>query len=350
MTSGFNEIFEFLAKVGIITLLFKVGLESNIKGLLGQLRNASLVWLGDVTVSGLMGFLAAFYILGLSDVQAIFVAIALTATSVGVSVGIWKESGALKSKSGELLVDVAELDDISGITLMAVLFTIAPAIRSGSGISAFSVIGGSLIPILGKLLIFGLACVIFSVFIERHVTAFFYKIRANSGAMLVVVGIGFIIAAVAGLLGFSVAIGAFFAGLAFSRDPESVKIDASFKSIYELFSPFFFIGIGLKIDPSILGIGIGFGAVILVAAIAGKAMGAGMTSFALLGGTGATLIGASMIPRAEIAMIVMQHGSGLGEWAVPPEIFAGMVFVVTVTCVVFPLMIKLSLAKWPQEA
>jgi hypothetical protein len=56
-----------------------------------------------------------------------------------------------------------------------------------------------------------------------------------------------------------------------------------------------------------------------------------------------------MVPRAEIAMIVMQQGSGLGSWAVPPEVFAGMVFVVTATCIVFPLLIRLLLAKWPQE-
>jgi Kef-type K+ transport system membrane component KefB len=61
---------------------------------------------------------------------------------------------------------------------------------------------------------------------------------------VVVAGISFLIAALAGLLGFSVAIGAFFAGLVFSRDPDSVKLDGLFDTFYEIFVPFFFIGIG----------------------------------------------------------------------------------------------------------
>ena len=116
--------------------------------------------------------------------------------------------------------------------------------------------------------------------------------------MLEVVGVGFIIAAVAGLLGFSAAIGAFFAGLLFSRDSEAVKMDASFGALYELFTPFFFIGIGLNIEPRALNTGLIMGSVLLIAAVLGKLIGAGIPAYFATDLTGATLIGFSIILRA----------------------------------------------------
>ncbi len=349
MTHSFKSIFEFLAKLGVIVLLFKIGLESDIKGLFNQLNKASVVWIGNIVISAMLGYLACIHILDLTNIQSIFVAIALTATSVGVPVSTWKESGALKSKSGELLIDVAEMDDITGIVLMALLFAIAPALRNGSDFTAVSALGFSALRILGMIVLFGLTCFVFSLFLERRLTAFLYKIESNAGVMLMVIGIGFIFAAAAGLLGFSVAIGAFFAGLAFSRDPNSEKIDTAFEPVYDLFTPFFFIGIGLSIAPSALSTGLSLGVILLLAAVTGKLTGAGLTSLPFLGGTGAALIAVSMVPRAEIAMIVMQHGANLGDWAVPSGVFAGMVFVVTITCIVFPIIIRSMLMKWPQR-
>jgi Kef-type K+ transport system membrane component KefB len=105
-------------------------LESNLAGLLTQLKRASYVWLAGVAISAAVGYLAAAF-MGLALIPRLFVAIALTATSVGVSVGVWHEAGALESSTGELLVDVAEMGDISGIIFMALLFAIAPVLQSG---------------------------------------------------------------------------------------------------------------------------------------------------------------------------------------------------------------------------
>ncbi|MEQ9552776.1 MAG: cation:proton antiporter [Coleofasciculus sp. G3-WIS-01] len=113
---------------------------------------------------------------------------------------------------------------------------------------------GELLPVIAKTsgifflkaVVFATFCYVFSRYFEAKLTQFFGQIEAPPEAMIEVVGISFMIAAIAGLLGFSVAIGAFFAGLVFSRDPDAVKFDASFESLYALFTPFFFIGIGLK--------------------------------------------------------------------------------------------------------
>lgn len=344
---GAREIFELLAAFGIITLLFRIGLESNITGLLQQLRRASVIWIGGVFLSGVAGYAVAAYVLGWALVPSVFVAIALTATSVGVSVGIWQEAGAIESSTGELMIDVAELDDISGIIFMALLFAVAPVLQSGDGpVLPLLVRTGGLL--LVKLALFCALCFLFAEFLESRITSFFKEFAAAPPVpMLVVAAIGFIMAALAGLMGFSVAVGAFFAGLMFSRDPDHVKIDASFESLYELFSPFFFIGIGLNFDPQVVGYALEFGPVLLIVAVLGKVLGHGAPAWWALGGSGAVLLGLSMVPRAEIAMIIMEQGLLLGEWAVPHKVYDAMVLVSAATCLFSPFLVRALLKRWP---
>jgi Kef-type K+ transport system membrane component KefB len=164
----------------------------------------------------------------------------------------------------------------------------------------------------------------------------------------VVVGIGFVIAALAAWIGFSLAIGAFFAGLVFSRDEEAVKREGSFMPLYELFSPFFFIGIGMHVDPAALGSALKPGAVLAAVAFAAKIIADGLPVWVMRGLSSALLIGMSMVPRAEIAMVIMQRGLNKGAWAVPPEIFNAMVMVTILTCILAPLIVQLLLNRWPQ--
>ena len=349
LDTGAQHIFQWLAEIGVITLLFRIGLESNLTGLLRQLRRASLVWLGGVTVSAALGYLAAAFV-GLALIPRLFVAIALTATSVGVSVSIWHEAGVLETPTGELLVDVAEMDDVSGIIFMALLFAIAPVLKSGQNAALFSLVFETGALLLLKLGLFGLLCYGFAHYLEDHVTIFFRRFGTPPAPMLVVAGLGFIMASLAGVLGFSLAIGAFFAGLVFSRDPEAVRIDASFDSLYELFSPFFFVGLGLHLDPRGLSGALGLGLVLLIAGVVGKLLGHGFPALPSLGWSGAILVGVSLAPRAEIAMIIMEQGLKLGRWAVPSEVYAAMVLVSAATCVITPFVVRSLLTRWPEAA
>ncbi|MEB3829610.1 cation:proton antiporter [Phormidium sp. CCY1219] len=345
-----EEIFVFLAELGIISLLFRVGLESDLAGLKHQLPRASKIWLSDIIVSGGLGFVTAYFLLNLSAISSIFVAVAFTATSVGVSIGVWEEENATDSPNGQLLLDVAEMDDISAVILMALLFAIAPNLsQSNDSGSLVSVIAETSGIFAFKAVVFGTFCFFFSRYFEAKMTKFFREIEPAPDPMLEVVGIGFIIAAIAGLLGFSVAIGGFFAGLVFSRDPQAVKMEASFQSIYELLTPFFFIGIGLKIDPTALTSAVGMGLILLIAAVLGKVLGAGGLAYLTTSKIGGILIGVSMIPRAEITMIVMQRGLKLGSWAVSEKIFAAMVLVSAATSIIAPLALRSLLHKWPQK-
>jgi Kef-type K+ transport system membrane component KefB len=351
MSTEAEVVFGFLSQVGVIALLFRIGLESNLQGLIRQLPRAGGIWAGNVALSGVAGYGTARWLLGMGLVPSLFAGIGLTATSVGVSMAVWREKKALSSANGELLVDVAELDDISGVGLMAILFAMVPVLQTGgnalTGLTdALRTAGWFALKLAG----FTLLCFLFSRYLEKRLTRLFKKTGHPETTMLLVVGTGFVIAAVAGWLGFSLAIGALFAGLLFSRDPDAVKFDTSFESLYELFTPFFFIGIGLRMVPGSLAEGMTVGSVLLLTAVVGKLLGAGCPALLTTGRAGALLIGLSMVPRAEIAMIIMQRGQELGAWAVPPRLFSAMVFVSAGTCVVVPWVLSSLLKRWPQKS
>jgi Kef-type K+ transport system membrane component KefB len=348
---GSREILQFLGKIGLITLLFRVGLESNLKGLLHQLRHASLIWMADITVSGTVGFLTAFYLLDLGWITSLIVATAFTATSVGISVTVWQDMKALQSSNGELLIDVAELDDISAVVLMAMLFAILPSLKDSpqAATPIIAVFFDKTWIFLMKLIGYGGFCFLFSRYAEKSLTSYLQKLEPMPDPMLTVTGIGFMIAAIAGWLGFSLAIGAFFAGVVFSRDPQAVKMEASFLPLHDLFSPFFFIAIGLHLDPGTLGDALGVGFALTVAAVVAKIVADGLPVLFMRGSAAATLIGVSMVPRAEITMVIMQKGQQFGEWAVPSRVYGAMIIVSAATCILAPVTVKSLLRRWPQK-
>lgn len=335
------SILDVLGKLGVIALLFRIGVESDLQGLVGKLRSASLVWISSVLGSGLLGFAATYWVLSQPFLPSLFVGIALTATSVGVSLGVWTETGRQQSETGELLLDVVELDDISGVIMMAILFGLTPllASRELTEIGAESLLktGGF---VLLKLAAFLLLCYIFLKYLERPFTRFVRKAGRGPLAMLTMVGVTFVISAIAGLLGFSVAIGAFFAGIIFSQDREAVRMEASFENLYHFFMPFFFIWIGLSIAPVSVWNSLGTGVVLLTAAVIGKFLFSWLPALSVASSRDAMLIGTSMVPRAEVSMIIMQHGLrneaiGLGD-----EIFGGMLLVVLATCLLVPILLR----------
>jgi Kef-type K+ transport system membrane component KefB len=340
-----REVMEFLARLGVIALLFRVGLESDLAGLVRQLGGASFIWVVNLVVSGLAGWVAARYVLGWTDTQSLVVAVALTATSVGVPSAIWQRRGLLDTPDGEAFLDVAELDDLSGVVLMALLLAVLPALHEPASTSLGGVLARKGGVMLLKLLAFVAGCWVFSRYVEKRYTGFFRRIESGPNPMLVVVGTGVVVAALAGQMGFSMAVGAFLAGLMFSRDPQSVKVDASFGPLHELLSPFFFIGIGLRIDLGAVPAGLAAGAVLLAAAMVGKLVGTIPPALCIRPWPAAAAIGVSMIPRAEITMLIMSRGMAQGSWAVTDSGYAGMLLVSMVTCLIAPVALRWLLAR-----
>ncbi len=345
LTEAMYVRLDFLGHIGVVVLLFHVGLKSDLRSLLKQLRQARDIWLSNVLVSGGVGYVAAYYLLGFAMLPSLYIATALTATSVGVSVAIWEEADVLDTGTGQTLVDVAEMDDITAVILMSLLLALTSSLEDGGGDTLLPTLvrtGGA---VIGKLVLFCGFCYAFSRFAEGPLARFYERIEPMPDSMLMLVATGFVIAAIAGLLGFSVAIGAFFAGLVFSRDPKAVILTRPYKVLYDLFTPFFFIAIGSHVDPQSLTSAVVPGVVLLAAAGIGKFVGTGVAAVRTSGRRGAVLLGISMIPRAEIAMILMRQGQAFGPSVVPAEAFSGMVFVSAATCIMTPLVLRPMLGR-----
>ena len=334
-----------LADIGLVVILFRVGLESDIEALFRVLGRALAIFASNFFIAGALGIAAILLFTDFGLIPALFTGAALSATSVGVSTAIWQDAGALDTDSGALLVDVAELDDISAILVIGLLFALAPTLNGSAASADESVILGEVGFLLGKLCLFLVGCYLFTRWLEDPLVRLFRMLDPRLGPMLFAFGVALLVAAIAELLGFSLAIGAMFAGLAFSTPPTDRLIDRTFQQIYVLFAPFFFISIGLATDGAELSGAIGLAALLLVVAIIGKLVGAGLP-VALLGPRNqGWLFGMSMVPRAEIALIVMNYGLALGTWAVPPQLYNAMVAVSLATCVIAPIAVSRMLRK-----
>ena len=334
LTPGLREQLDLLGQIGVVILLFKVGLNSDITGLARQLRRAMAIWFSDVAVSAAVGFMTAFYLLGYGLLASLFVAVAMSATSIGISTAAWEQARRLGSDDGSLLVDVAELDDISAILLMVLLFTAAPILANGDTIDLGVILTRELAWILAKLALFAVSVYLFARHAER---AFTRASQARGTLTVAVTGIACVIAGLAALIGFSPAIGALFAGLAFSRDPEEFQIDQQLEPVYQLLSPFFFVVVGLSFELASASTALATALVLLVAAVVGKLVGAGLPAMLMLGVRRGWLLGISMVPRAEIAMIVMLQGTRLGADYVPAELLGAMSLIVVTTSLLVPL-------------
>ncbi len=338
--------FDLLAALGLVALLFRVGLGSDPKGLLKKLPSASLIWAISVILSGLSGYLAAS-LAGFSLVPALVAGVALTATSIGVSIPPWEKHGLLKSESGALTLDVAELDDISGVILMALLLSLLPLLLQGDSITwqAIALTGLSL---LVSLAAFIAGCWLFAHWAEPSIARFLARREKPPARMLIVVAIGSLIAALAGFMGFSLAVGALLAGLVFSKAPKTIKEDRTYIVLYDFLVPFFFIGIGLKLDFAALSGALIVGLLLLIAAVIGKVVGAALPAIWIAPSAPALPLAMSMVPRAEIAMVIVDQAGRYGEAVVPPELYGAMTLVTLITCAATPAIVDRLLERQRQ--
>lgn len=350
-----ETMLEFLASAGITILLFRVGIESDLHALWDELPRAALLWLPNMLISGVPAYFITHNWLGYELVPSLFVATAMTATSVGVSIAIWEENNKVNTKEGGLLLDTAELDDISGVALMALLFSIAPLLKQFStgqeSVSAnhseiWSTLGTDAGMFLLKFALFVAAMLLAGKYLEKPLAHCARKIGSKVTVLIFVVGLGFAIAGTAGLIGLSLPIGALFGGLLLSRHREDYGVKPFYGSLYLLFIPFFFIYIGFQIDPSVIAASVGVGLALTAVAVLGKVVGTAAFAWLFTGVQGTFLIGASMVPRAEITMVVIERGRQLGPWAMPDDLYAAMVFVTAATCLGTALFLHWALRRW----
>jgi Kef-type K+ transport system membrane component KefB len=321
----FENTISIFAELGVVVMLFRVGLKSHTSALLKKLPDASLIWIGDVLTNLAFGFV---------------VATAFSATSVAVSVVVWDETRKLNTGTGQLLVDVAELDDLSGVLLLALLLAAIPLLGDGE-VAIWTQVSETVFVLILKLALFIAGCFVFSHFLERRFTRVNRKwANSTTGMTISVLGAGLGIAAVAGYLGFSLAVGALFAGLAFSRDPEAVRAEVKIVYLHDFLAPFFFIHIGMQVNPETIAPSLGMAMLLFIPAVLGKFIGVAGPALRILSPHEAILLGVSMIPRAEIAMIIMYQCRIFGENIVPNSVYTAMVLVAVMTSILAPLFLR----------
>jgi len=349
LTPELRHGIDVIAEVGLVVLLFRVGLESDVGALIRVLERAFAVFLCNFVVAGAAGVAAILVFTDYGLLAALFTGAALSATSVGISTAVWRDAGVLDSDAGALLVDVAELDDISAVIVIALLFALVPVIDSAEGGDVAAALAQEVVLLLLELAGLIAACYAFAHYAERRITRWFAARDKQAGPVLFAFSAALLIAALADRLGFSTAIGAMFAGLAFSADPAERRIDRALEEIYQVFTPFFFISVGLAVDLGAVAGSLDLALGLLAVAVAGKLAGAGVPVWLTETPARGWVMGWSMVPRAEIALIVMNYGLALGPWAVPQALYGAMVLVTLVTCLIAPVAVGRLLDRAAHE-
>jgi Kef-type K+ transport system membrane component KefB len=225
--------------------------------------------------------------------------------------------------------------------LLALLAALAPQLQSGVPADLVGPTALTLGYTLGKMALLMLGGFLFAQHLESPLTQQLHDLQPRPDMMISVLGVGLVVAGLTALLGFSAAIGGFFAGLIFSRDPLSVKIDASFDSLHDLFVPFFFVYVGSRIDLPILLGNLGPVLLLFAAVVVGKELGSFLPVMNRLRPGSALVFAIDLIPRSEITLLVMQRGLDLR--AISQNAFGVVVAVVALTMVGVPLALQAML-------
>jgi Kef-type K+ transport system membrane component KefB len=341
-----NATLRLLAEVGVLILLFDVGLETDLRAFARVGLSAALVAIIGIVVPFVLGWAAAVWFLPESPALVhIFLGATLTATSVGITVRVLKDLGVIGSPDGQTIIGSAILDDILGLIVLAVVVGSATGgDPNGGGVSAFS-IAAIVLKAAGFLAITVVLGHLFSARIVRLVT------RADEHGLFLIIGIGlcFTFAYLAELIGLADIIGAFAAGVFLDPYGVGIRTQTAEVTLRELltpladvFVPLFFVLMGLQVDlvsladPSAFALG----SVLVVCAIIGKLVcGLGVVGH----GIRRLAVGIGMIPRGEVGLIFAGIGARVtleGQPILSQNVYSAVVVMVVVTTLVTPFGLR----------
>lgn len=337
------EAIKLMAEIGIILLLFEVGLETDIRRMARSGKQSVIVAIVGFVLPMLLGFALAYQVFELSLMVSLFIGGTLTATSIGITVRVLTDLKRHQAHEGQVVLGAAVLDDVLGVVVLALLYEFS----TGGGISLVNT---------GKVLIFVAAFFVLAPITAKLISIIIHRFDAVSeipGLLpTTIVSLVLFFAWLAYAMGAPELLGGFAAGLALSRrfflpfgialhtdEGFSDRIEQQMKPIVHLFTPIFFVFVGLslnlrEIDWSSPFIWI-FSLSLFAMAVIGKLIGAFM-----LRETWATrwVIGIAMIPRGEVGLIFTELGRVSGIFN--NEIYAGLVIVIALTTLLSPLAMK----------
>lgn len=338
-----SETLHFLAELGIILLLFEVGLDTEVNRLLNAGLKATTVALGGFILPFAFGFGLSYYTFDLPLLTSMVLGGTLTATSIGITVRVLTDLGRRHSPEGQIILGAAVLDDVLGVLLLALLYEFATAgevsLFNAARIGGFMAVFFMLAPMAAK-----------------SISYLVHRFEPSSGVPglvpTAIVSLVLFFSALAHFMGAPELLGGFAAGLALSRRfflPFGVALSADpafadvikqqMKPIVRLLTPIFFVQVGLSLDLRQIDWGSAFiwifSVTLLIAAIAGKYGGA-----LLIREKPAvrTAIGMGMVPRGEVGLVFTELGRDAG--LLEGGIYDVLILVIAYTTLLAPFWIK----------
>jgi Kef-type K+ transport system membrane component KefB len=337
---GLSLAYEVLAELGLVVLLFMVGLETALDELLSAGRRSMVVAVLGVALPFVMGagFMAAT---GSDSAESLFVGAALAATSVGITARVLRELGILDSTESNIILGAAVVDDI----LALLVLTAVSQIGEGDSVNVLEIGITAIIAVafLAFAIVFGAqAAKRYSLHLERLGPG-----GPLAFALMLMLGL----AAAAGELGLAGIIGAFVAGLILGESREHLRLEHRVQPIYEFLTPFFFVITGAQVDLGAIVEGdvLALCLAITALAIAGKVIACGGAAYGL-GWRSMGIVGTGMVPRGEIGLVVASIG--LAQGSTGNDVFTAVVFMSITTALIAPPVLRalIGQAAKPEQA
>nr|WP_256123798.1 cation:proton antiporter [Paenibacillus chitinolyticus] len=326
-----TDVLQEISQIGVILLMFIAGLETDTEEFKRTGKASGYVGIAGIIVPFGLGYLAGI-LLNQSPLEASFLGLLLSATSVSISVQALKEMGKLKSREGTTILGAAVIDDVLVIIALAFLMSMA---------------GGdvNLGMIVVKKVVFFAAALLFAWKAVPWILKKFAPLRVTETVLSAALIICFGYAYFAEYAGVAAIIGAYIAGVAISLTNYKHEVFEKVETIsYSIFVPVFFTSIGVTVQFQGISSSIGLIVILSLLAIAtklaGSAIGARLAGFKW---RSSLAIGAAMVSRGEVALIIAAIGQESG--LLSEEMFAVIVVVVLVTTIVTPPMMKLFFSE-----
>ena len=320
------------AEIGVILLLFTIGLETDLKRLLSVGGAAFTVAVVGVVLPFASGYFVA-HALGLDLLPAIVSGAALTATSVGITARVFSDLGKLKSVEGQIVLGAAVIDDVIGLIILAVVSDlVAGTTPSVGGVLRTTAIAFGFLA----------AAIVLGRFLVPPVFNFLARTGKENTLASMALVLAFLLAVLASEIGSAVIVGAFAAGLVLAPTEQAHAIERGVIRLANLFVPIFFVAVGAAVDVRTFG----SRDIVLV--------GLALTAVAILGKFAAgfapvwirankTVIGVGMIPRGEVGLIFAQMGLTAG--VLTAGTYSALMLMVLVTTFMAPPLLRQLLSK-----
>jgi len=329
---------DVLSEVGVVLLLFAVGLETRLDDLKKVGRSAFLVGVLGVIVPFVLGTLWA-HAEGFDWTKSLFVAAAFVATSAGITARVLQELGALQRIESRVILGAAVIDDILAMLLLGVV----TSLQAGGGVQV-----GALVLVLAQAT--GFVAIIGWVgtrvarrkghWIERPVN----PLSPLTITLALCLGLAFLSTE----FGLAAIIGAFLAGMIASETRKREELEHQTQPLLAFLTPFFFVITGAKIDVGVFASGAALWMLLVVTFIAViSKLAGGFLGAMSLGRRGATIVGVGMVPRGEVGVVIASLGLAGGVFS--NEIYAVIVAMSLLTSVITPPVLAALLRRDREE-